>query len=247
MIKALTIENGLIQDKEIDGIPVKLLIVKPSGTVRNVRTLTKMKQTIGITNHNTANASSTAGSEAHARYLQNMENGNSTYVSVHFFVDYECIVQCVPLDEFCYHAGDGSGDGNRKTISIEICENKEIELAEENAKKLNAALLLTYPDLKIYKHQDWSGKYCPHIILDKSNGWETFVNDIYSYVEKSKEEEEMEKVYNWTLEVPEWGRPTVQKLLDKGYLKGNDKGELQITESMLRMLVINDRAGCYNL
>ena len=247
MIKALTIENGLIQDKEIDGIPVKLLIVKPSGTKRNVRTLTKMKQIIGITNHNTANASPTAGSESHAKYLQNMENGDSTYVSVHFFVDYECIVQCVPLDEFCYHAGDGNGDGNKKTISIEICENKEIETAEENAKKLNAALLLTYPDLKVYKHQDWSGKYCPHIILDRPNGWETFVNDIYNYVEKSREEEEMEKIYNWTLEVPEWGRPTIQKLLDKGYLKGNDKGELQITESMLRMLVINDRAGCYNL
>lgn len=247
MIKALTIENGLIQDKEIDTIPVKLCIVKPSGTVRNVRTLTKMKQIIGVTNHNTANASPTAGSEAHARYLQNMENGDSTYVSVHFFVDCGCIVQCVPVDEFCYHAGDGNGDGNKKTISIEICENKEIELAEENAKKLNAALLLTYPELKIYKHQDWSGKYCPHIILDRPNGWETFVNDIYSYVKKSREEEEMEKVYNWTLEVPEWGRPTVQKLLDKQYLKGNDKGELQITESMLRMLVVNDRAGCYDL
>ena len=57
--------------------------------------------------------------------------------------------------------------------------------------------------------------------------------------------EEMEKVYNWTAEVPEWARPTVQKLLDKGYLKGNDKGELELTYSMLKMIVINDRAGLY--
>lgn len=56
----------------------------------------------------------------------------------------------------------------------------------------------------------------------------------------------MEKTYNWTEEVPEWARPTVQKLLDKGYLKGNDKGELELTYSMLKLLVINDRAGLYN-
>lgn len=59
-------------------------------------------------------------------------------------------------------------------------------------------------------------------------------------------DEEMEKVYNWTVEVPEWARPTVQKLLDKGYLKGNDKGELELTYSMLKMFVVNDRAGLYN-
>lgn len=246
MIKALTIQDGVIQDKTIDGIPVKVSIVKPFGA-KNVRTLVKMKEIIGITNHNTANASSTAGSSAHAKYLQNMENSDVSYVSVHLFVDCECIVQCVPLDEFCYHAGDGNGDGNRKTIAIEICENKQIEKAEENAKKLNAALLLTYKNLKLYKHQDWSGKYCPHVILDRVNGWNNFVNDIDKYVKQSEEQYEMEKVYHWTLEVPEWGRPTVQKLLNKGYLKGNEKGELQITETMLRILVIHDRAGCYDL
>ena len=57
---------------------------------------------------------------------------------------------------------------------------------------------------------------------------------------------EKEKIYNWTEEVPEWARPTVQKLLDKGYLKGNDKGELELTYSMLKMFVVNDRAGLYN-
>ncbi len=63
---------------------------------------------------------------------------------------------------------------------------------------------------------------------------------------KTWSDEEVEKVYNWTEEVPEWARPTVQKLLDKGYLKGNDKGELELTYSMLKMFVVNDRAGLYN-
>lgn len=55
-----------------------------------------------------------------------------------------------------------------------------------------------------------------------------------------------EPVYNWTLEVPEWGRPTIQKLLDKGWLKGDENGELHLTETAVRLLVINDRAGLYS-
>lgn len=185
MIRPLTIIQGIIQDSEIDGIPVKLAIVQPKGKA-NVRTLVKMKEVIGITNHNTANTAPTAGDEAHARYLQNVENADSAYVSVHLFVDDDSITQCVPLDEFCYHAGDGSGNGNRKTIAIEICENRNYEKAEENAQKLNTALLLTYPHLKVFKHQDWSGKFCPRKILARPNGWQEFTDGIAKLVDEAK-------------------------------------------------------------
>ncbi len=185
MLKSLTIIDGIIQDSEIDGIPVKIAIVQPKGKT-NVRTLVKMKEIIGITNHNTANTAPTAGDEAHARYLQNVENADSAYVSVHLFVDDDSITQCVPLDEFCYHAGDGNGDGNRKTIAIEICENRNYPQAEKNAQKLNAALLLTYPRLKVFKHQDWSGKFCPRRILARPNGWQEFTAGIYQLVEEAK-------------------------------------------------------------
>ena len=196
MIRPLTIIQGIIQDSEIDGIPVKLAIVQPKGKA-NVRTLVKMKEVIGITNHNTANTAPTAGDEAHARYLQNVENADSAYVSVHLFVDDDSITQCVPLDEFCYHAGDGNGDGNRKTIAIEICENRNYEKAEENAQKLNAALLLTYPQLKIFKHQDWSGKFCPRKILARPNGWLEFTAGIARLIEEAKQSENVVKVnYN---------------------------------------------------
>ncbi len=185
MIRPLTIIQGIIQDSEIDGIPVKLAIVQPKGKA-NVRTLVKMKEVIGITNHNTANTAPTAGDEAHARYLQNVENADSAYVSVHLFVDDDSITQCVPLDEFCYHAGDGSGNGNRKTIAIEICENRNYEKAEENAQKLNTALLLTYPHLKVFKHQDWSGKFCPRKILARPNDWQEFTDGIAKLVDEAK-------------------------------------------------------------
>lgn len=53
-------------------------------------------------------------------------------------------------------------------------------------------------------------------------------------------------IYNYIDEnMPEWARPTIQKLVDKGFLKGNDNGELGLTDDMLRMFVVNDRAGLY--
>ena len=40
-------------------------------------------------------------------------------------------------------------------------------------------------------------------------------------------------------------RPTVQKLVDSGLLKGDESGNLRLSEDMLRMLTILDRAGVF--
>ena len=54
-------------------------------------------------------------------------------------------------------------------------------------------------------------------------------------------------IYNYIdHNLPEWARPTIQKLTAKGYLKGNDRGELGLTDEMLKLFVINDRAGVYD-
>lgn len=45
--------------------------------------------------------------------------------------------------------------------------------------------------------------------------------------------------------MPEWARPTVQKMMDKGFLKGDENGCLSLTDELLRVFVINDRAGVY--
>ena len=54
-----------------------------------------------------------------------------------------------------------------------------------------------------------------------------------------------DKIYNKVEEVPEWGKATVNKLINKGILKGNEKG-LDLSYTLLRLLVINDRAGVYD-
>ena len=60
-----------------------------------------------------------------------------------------------------------------------------------------------------------------------------------------KLEESREKVYHYTVEVPDWARPTVQKLLDKGIFSGASQGDLNLPESLMRILVIYDRANLY--
>ena len=52
--------------------------------------------------------------------------------------------------------------------------------------------------------------------------------------------------YNWTLACPTWAHDTVHKLLEKGYLKGDQNGQLGLSEDMCRILVILDRAGDFD-
>ena len=53
-------------------------------------------------------------------------------------------------------------------------------------------------------------------------------------------------IYNYVDDnMPEWARPTVQKMMDKGFLKGDENGCLGLTDELLRVFVINDRAGVY--
>lgn len=55
-------------------------------------------------------------------------------------------------------------------------------------------------------------------------------------------------IYNYIDDnMPDWAKPTIQKLVDKGILRGtNDDGDLGLTEDIMRILVINDRAGVYD-
>lgn len=58
-------------------------------------------------------------------------------------------------------------------------------------------------------------------------------------------DEEAKKTYNTVKELP-FGADTVQKLIDKGIIKGiDDKGNLGLSYDALRILVVNDRAGLY--
>ena len=134
-----------------------------------------------ITVHNTYND---ASAMAEVSYML----GNNLKTSFHAAVDNYRIVTGIPFDRNAYHAGDGyKGTGNRKSIGIEICYSKSggerFNEAEELAAEYIAYLLKQYGwgiD-RVKKHQDWSGKYCPHRTLDY--GWERFLNKIKKYLD----------------------------------------------------------------
>ena len=124
--------------------------------------------------HNTAND---ASARNEIKYMQS----NNKQVSFHIAVDDQEAVQGIPLDRNAWHAGDGAnGTGNRYGIAIEICYSKSggsrFEAAERNAAQLIAQMLKArgWGIDKVTKHQDYSGKYCPHRTLDM--GWQRFLD-----------------------------------------------------------------------
>ena len=135
----------------------------------------------GICIHNTYND---ASAMSEISYML----GRPEKVSFHAAVDNYRIVTGLPFERSCYAAGDGRyGKGNAHKINIEICYSKsggeQFDEAEDLAASYIAYLLKQYNwgiD-RVSKHQDYSGKYCPHRTLDL--GWERFLNKIKSHLE----------------------------------------------------------------
>lgn len=130
----------------------------------------------GICIHNTANDAPAINER---NYMARADNQNE--VSFHIAVDDNQAIQCIPLNRNAWHAGDGgSGQGNRNYIALEICYSRSggerFIKAEQRAAKEVAALLKEYGwnINNVKKHQDFSGKYCPHRTLDM--GWQRFLN-----------------------------------------------------------------------
>lgn len=140
---------------------------------------------IGVTIHNTDNWLNGSGAKNHGSYLQN--SGANSQASWHYAVDDTYATHSIPDNETAWHAGDGLyGDGNRKTVAIEICVNPDSDLtkATDNAAWLAAKILNSkgLPATAIYQHHDWMDKNCPsQIRAGKPYGWETFKSKVKAY------------------------------------------------------------------
>ncbi len=153
--------------------------------------------------HNTANDASAANEIAYM-----IRNDNQT--SFHYAVDDKEIVQGIPENRNAWHAGDGSsGPGNRKGLSVEICYSKSggprfIE-AEKNAAAFIASKLREkgWGIDKVKKHQDFSGKHCPHRTLDM--GWQRFLNMVQTEL-KGGNIMDKNTPSDWAKEAWEWAK-----------------------------------------
>lgn len=138
----------------------------------------KMRGPNYITVHSTANTSAGANARAHGKYLKGA--AANIPASWHFTVDDKEIRQHLPVTEVGWHAGDGSnGTGNRESIALEICENRDgnSQQAIANAAWLVAKMLKDHGLSKdrVRQHYDWSGKNCPRVLRNKPGGWADFL------------------------------------------------------------------------
>jgi len=155
--------------------------------------------------HNTANDASAANEVAYM-----IRNDNK--VSFHYAIDDKEIVQGIPEDRNAWHAGDGAnGQGNRKGIGIEICYSKSGGTRFIEAEKLAAKFIAFKLNEKgwgidkVKKHQDFSGKYCPHRTLDM--GWQRFLDMVQSELNALKGVDkvaEQNTPSSWAKEAWEW-------------------------------------------
>jgi N-acetyl-anhydromuramyl-L-alanine amidase AmpD len=182
-------------------------------------------------------------------------------IGYHFFVRKDgSIYRGRPLDSIGAHV---QGMNNR---SIGICAEgnydieKDMPAAQKNAiKALLRYLKGIYPAAKIVGHReigesDCPGKYYP--IFEMKNHY----NDDEEEIDMEQLNELKKQVAELTAKVsalnpmiydyidsnmPGWARPTIQKLVGNGILKGDDKSRLRLTDDMLRLLVVMDRCGLF--
>lgn len=136
-----------------------------------------------LTIHSTANPKSTAKNER--GWLTRLSNtGEASY---HLVVDEIEAIECIPLNEVAWHAGDGSkGAGNRKSIGLEICESGDRTKTLKNAISLASKILKEkgWKTTQLKRHKDWSGKNCPRILIDSNSRklehqtWEWFKKEV---------------------------------------------------------------------
>jgi N-acetylmuramoyl-L-alanine amidase len=160
-------------DYKVDHIPKNTAHNRRPGQLINVQYLTI---------HSTGNPSSSAKGER--AWLTNNENQRTA--SFHVVVDEKQVIECIPFNEVAWHAGDGNGSGNKKSISLEICESGNRPITLKNAVVLSAKILrdnsLDITSLK--RHHDWATKQCPRILIipeNRSNQlqtWDWFKNEV---------------------------------------------------------------------
>lgn len=171
----------------LNGVKVNEYLLTEHNTRNIAMPSTSMEGNIlGVTIHNTDWITTAAGTTPAEQYTRATANGNMGDVRVHFYVDDTCAWQNLPLGLSGWHAADGDGDGNRRTIAIECIMGKgntdRDGKSEDNAARLAAALLKQYGfgiD-RLFTHQHWySRKYCPAYILPH---WNEFRKKVEGYI-----------------------------------------------------------------
>lgn len=185
--------------------------------------------------------------------------------SAHFFVDEREIWQSVQEKDIAWHCGTRGMYfhpycRNANSLGVELCSRKRGEKycftpeTVKNAQQFVRSLMKRYgiPMENVVRHYDVTHKNCPAPFVEDAGAWQRFKAGL---MEQAKEDNMTEKqvkqlikqsktVFDTEEAVPEWGRATIEKLTKRGLLRGED-GKLALTEEMLRVFVVLDRAGAF--
>ncbi|CAN5133559.1 hypothetical protein BH23VER1_BH23VER1_21220 [soil metagenome] len=172
----------------------------PAGKFARWR-MTPMRPT-HITVHSTANYARGATAERHAQGLRKGglkgEHNALGYLAWHFTIDDHSVYQSLPCNETGEHA-DYDGPGNRKSVGIEMCENRDGDFNKtlDRTARFVAVLMKEYgiPLNHVVPHYHWhrvrhddgkvlGHKACPGPLM--TNGkpgpkWDAFVRSVARY------------------------------------------------------------------
>ena len=193
--------------------------------------------------HYTSNQGDTA--KNNADYFAREKVG----ASAHYFCDESEIWQSVKDTDTAWHCGAKTYKHpecrNSNSIGIEICMNDKKGAVRQGsidtAAELARYLMKRYSILlaNVVMHNQVTGKNCPAPMVSDPALWDAFKKSLIK-------EEDDEVRYKYYDDMPDWAQPTVKKLRDKGYIKGEGGDVLNLSEDTLKVLVINDRAGLYD-
>ena len=155
-----------------------------------------------ITVHTTQSYSNGAGAQTHAKILRRgglkSKNNSLGYLTWHFSVDSTSVYQSLPTNEQGQHA-DYEGPGNKYSIGIEMCENRDgsFTATKDRTARLVADLMKEHniPIERVVGHCHWERirysddrnlgfKNCPKPLLDNGKygaKWEAFLRQVQSH------------------------------------------------------------------
>lgn len=129
-----------------------------------------------------------------------------------------------------YHTGLVQRVQNGKVYAIEGNTSSAAGVVENGGAVETKSYAITYSRIGGYGRPDWG------------------------LVPADSQEGENEMRYNEIADMPSYAQPTITRLVDKGYLGGSGKAkdangrpaDLDLSIDMIRLFVVNDRAGLYN-
>lgn len=170
--------------------------------------------------------------------------------SAHYFVDAQDIVQSVPDGDRAWHCGAASYRHpecrNDNSIGVELCcyQDAAGRWRFDPATVANAAAFVRELMARyginadhVVRHYDVTGKVCPEPFVRDAAAWAEFKARLTA---PETEEDDMTR-YNTVAEMPEYYRAEAQRLLESGALRGRGDGQLDVSEDMLRTLIIVQR------